>query len=132
MLAVAWRWVEALVPESKARNLKSHAARAQRHAEAVQLRLAGVSLAAIADRLGYANESGAYYAVMAALAKARREPAEQLRELATQRLDRMLQAVWPRVLVGDLDAIGTALRIEQRRAALLGLDQAAKVDLTVI
>jgi hypothetical protein len=98
----------------------------------LQLRVAGVSLQAIADRLGYADQSGAYRAVMSALAKARREPAEQMREMVTQRLDRMLQSVWPRVLQGELDAIHAALRIEERRARLLGLDKAQKVDITIL
>lgn len=38
------------------------------------------------------------------------------------RLDRALNAIWDRVLEGDLKAIETMLKIEERRARLLGLD----------
>jgi hypothetical protein len=38
------------------------------------------------------------------------------------RLDRALNAIWDRVLEGDLKAIETMLKIEERRARLLDLD----------
>lgn len=102
----------------------------QRQAEAMRLRVAGFTLADIARQLGYASESGALKAIMTGLDAARREPADAMRELALRRCERMLQAVWSRVLTGDLDAIDRALRIEARRARLLGLDAQSAIDLT--
>jgi hypothetical protein len=48
------------------------------------------------------------------------------------RLDRMLTAVWDKVRQGNERAIDTALRIEERRAKLNGLDAVTKsaLDLT--
>lgn len=51
---------------------------------------------------------------------------EEWASLQVHRLDKMLHAIWPEVLAGELPAIDRALRIEQQRADLLGT-QAAKV-----
>ena len=51
---------------------------------------------------------------------------EEWASLQVYRLDRMLHAIWPDVLLGDLKAIDRALRIEQQRSDLLGT-HAAKV-----
>ena len=95
----------------------------ERQAKALELRKAGVSLAAIAEELGYASPSGVSQAITAALEKTRAEPAGEYRELMTARLDEMLAVVWPVALSGDPDAIGSVLRIEERRARLMGLDR---------
>lgn len=95
---------------------------AERQAEAMRLRRAHVSFEDIARELGYASASGAYHAVRAGLDKTLREPADELRKLELDRLDEMAQCIWENVLAGDLDSIGTALRIAERRARLLGLD----------
>lgn len=96
----------------------------QRQIRAVELRKAGVGYRQIAEELGYASPSGAYEAVQAALAKARTEPAEELRGLMTARLDEMLTGVWEAAISGDADSVAAVLRIEERRAKLLGLDRA--------
>lgn len=49
-------------------------------------------------------------------------------ELETQRLDAMVEALWPAILKGDTRSIDTALRVSERRAKLLGLDSAVKID----
>ncbi len=48
--------------------------------------------------------------------------------LAERRLDRALNAIWDGVLSGDPKAIMAMLRIEERRAKLLGLDQPERVE----
>jgi hypothetical protein len=96
----------------------------ERQVQALRLRLAGVGFPQIAEELKYANRSCAYAAVMAALEKARGEPAEELRELMLARLDEMLAGVWGAAISGDPDSVSAALRIEERRAKLLGLDKA--------
>ena len=40
----------------------------------------------------------------------------------------MLAAVWARASTGDLDAIDTVLKIQQRRARLFGLDRPVRID----
>lgn len=48
--------------------------------------------------------------------------------LVERRLDRALNAIWDGVLSGDPKAIMAMLRIEERRAKLLGLDQPERIE----
>ena len=58
-----------------------------------------------------------------------RESAAEILELELTRLDRLLMAVYPAAINGDLQAIDRALKIEDMRAKLLGLyDRAAEPD----
>jgi hypothetical protein len=98
--------------------------------KALTLRKAGVSYQSIADTLGYKTAGGAWVAVKAGLKKTLVEPADELRTLEIARLDDYLKAIANHVSAGNLTAIDRALKIQQRRAALLGLDMPAKVDVT--
>ncbi len=105
----------------------------ERGRQALELRKGGVGFAQIAQQLGYRTPSGAYDAVRAALKRTEQEPADEVRRIACERLDRLLFAVWKRALdINDphqLDCIDRALKIEQRRARLLGLDAPDKIDI---
>jgi len=101
-----------------------------RQMQALTLRKAGVSYQSIADALGYKTAGGAWVAVKAALKKRVQEPADELRTLELDRLDDMLKAIAPHVQAGNLTAIDRALKIQDRRAKLLGLDMPAKLDVT--
>ncbi len=98
--------------------------------KALSLRKAGLGYQAIADALGYKDASGAWRAVKAALKKTLQEPADELRTLELARLDDMLKAIASHVAAGNLTAIDRALKIQERRARLLGLDAPAKQDIT--
>lgn len=50
----------------------------------------------------------------------------ELRTLEAQRLDRLFLVVWRQALAGDLAAVDRALRIQDRRAKLLGLDEPSR------
>jgi hypothetical protein len=95
---------------------------AERQVEALRLRAAGEGFDAIASVLGYAGRSGAHKAVMAGLVATLREPAEELRTLELERLDALWRGIWPAACAGDPKALDRALRIQERRAKLLGLD----------
>ena len=101
----------------------------ERQSQALELRKGGTSFPAIAHTLGYRSVAGAYDAVMTALQRTQQEPADEVRRMACERLDRLLFAVWQKALGGDLAAIAMALRIEERRARLLGLDAPDKIDI---
>jgi len=102
----------------------------ERQLEALELRKAGAAYAVIAERLGYRSASGAHAAVSAALKRTQQEPADEVRTLEIERLDRMLLAIWPQVVNGNQGAIDRALRIMERRAKLQGLDAPAKTEHT--
>ena len=106
----------------------------QKGQEAVKLRQAGATHAQIAKQLGYSSESGAYKAVMRELretANDHSEGTEAVRQLELNRLDQMLFTLYPQILQGDQGAINTALRIEERRASLLGLDAPKQIEARV-
>lgn len=99
--------------------------------DALELRRAGLDYQSIAEQVGYANKSGAFKAVQAALRRGFVEPASDLRDLEAERLDRLQAAVWPAALRGDTKAIDRVLRISDQRAKLLGLNAPTRTDVTV-
>ena len=113
------------MPESKTSIRRLQAV--ERAKQALELRKGGASFPEIARALGYSGPAGAYQAVMSALRKTLKEPAEEVRTLEVARLDAMLLALWPQVRQGNQGAIDKALKVEERRAKLLGLDAPAKI-----
>lgn len=123
---------------------------AKRDAEAAQLRAEGKTYDQIAEALGFSDRSLARRAVERALAATVREPADELRQLELIRLDALwVEAVKVmttehitvnngRVIEVDgvplkddgptLSAIDRLLKIMERRAKLVGLDSATKVE----
>jgi hypothetical protein len=117
---------------------------------AVRLRLSGASYEDIARQLDYAGRGGAYAAVTRELKRRLYEPAEELRTLELERLDRAQVAVWkvivqhacpvncPQEHVHEMEpdprdvvnAVSAYLRISKRRAELLGLDAPKKIDIS--
>ncbi|MFC9752994.1 hypothetical protein [Streptomyces sp. NPDC056921] len=126
---------------------------AQRDAEAALLRSKGWTYPRIAAELGYGHRADAYNAVQRVLKETVREVGENVRALELERLDR-LEAAANEVLerehvtvsngrVVDLQgapipdagpvlaAIDRLLKIQERRAKLLGLDAPLKRDVTL-
>lgn len=100
---------------------------AERDAAASRLRAEGRAYREIAERLGFADPSGARRAVERGLDAIRAEGAEALRELELHRLDQLHQRAWSELTRDDedsqpLQAIDRLLKIQERRARLLGLD----------
>jgi hypothetical protein len=112
------------------KRLANQIASHDRKLQALELRKAGATFQAIADKLGYRGPSGAHKAVVSALRATLREPAEELRELELMRLDAMLLGLWRRAQAGEEKAVDRVLRIAERRARLLGLDAPARSELS--
>ena len=119
--------------KTKASRPRTVAARL-RGQQAIKLRQAGATLEDIARQLGFKGAAGAYKSVMrelGATAQDHGEGTEAVRQLELQRLDQMQFPLWPQVLSGDVQATTTALRIQERRAALLGLDAPKQIEARV-
>jgi hypothetical protein len=127
---------------------------AERNAAAARMRHDGHTYQAIADELGYASQGAAYDGVKAAMLAVVAEPAAEVRQMELDRLDELWQAAvtvlrkrhlahsggklveaiidGAEVQLEDskpvLDAIDRLLRIQARRAALLGLDAPTKAE----
>jgi hypothetical protein len=111
----------------------------QREVQAMQLRATGATYEQIADALGYTQRDGAYKAVVRGIRREGEEYHESIefaRSLSLNRLDELLFAIYPAAKSGDRGAIDQVLRLEQRRANLLGLDAPktfeAKIKLDVM
>lgn len=125
---------------------------AKRDADAADLRAQGWTYAAIATELGYHDKSDARTGIQRALREIVEEPATRLRTLELSRLDAMYEAAMAVLerrhvtvshgkivyqgdepLIDDapvLQAIDRLLKIQARRAALLGLDAATKTEVS--
>jgi hypothetical protein len=104
----------------------------RKSSQAVQLRVAGATLTQIAERLGYADASGAHRAITRALKEMLPEEDRQAgRRLELAKLDRLEMSAWPNALAGDDKAANVILRCIGMRAKLLGLEAPAIVDVRV-
>lgn len=93
-------------------------------AVAVEMRTKGHTYLQIGTACGVTSQA-AQQAVVKYLEQTRaisREAAEDVRRLELDRLDRVLAVVGPMAESGDLAAVDRLLRIQERRASLLGLD----------
>jgi hypothetical protein len=100
---------------------------AEKQRQALELRIAGATLELIAAQVGYKDSSGAYRAIQAALKSTLQPPAEELRRLQYERLERLYAAAH-RKAVGanqgepDYEAMDRAIKVVQRINALYGLE----------
>lgn len=102
---------------------------AERRREAVRMRITGATFSSIGEALGVSVQA-AHQLVVRALEDINdttAETAAQLRRLELERLDAMQSALWDRAMNGEEQIVDRLLRIQQRRAALMGLDAPAKV-----
>lgn len=110
-------------------NSKQALTATQKRARAVELRRAGWSYERIGTELSITRQR-AHQLVTEALKDLNEKCAEEassLRRLQAERLDVALNALWAKVVTGNTDAIYAMLRIEERRAKLLGLDAPTKI-----
>lgn len=104
---------------------------AEKQRRALELRKAGATFETIAESLGYASPTGAAKAVKTALHNIIKEPAEEVRDMEVARLDAALFAIWSQVKSGNHGAIDRFIKIQDRRAAYLGLDAPKESALNV-
>ena len=98
--------------------------------EALELRKRGMNYTQIGKKLGCNRSTACRYVLseLENLADKCREEAAQVRDLELQRLDALYLKAWEAVEEGDLPAIDRCLRVQERRAKLLGLDAAEKIE----
>lgn len=112
--------------KTSARKVRSTA----RSRAALDLRAQGFSYRDIADQLGIGHSTAHRYVTqeLAYLAQECHEDAEAIRTLELQRLDALYVIAAKAATGGDLAGIDRCIKIAERRAKLLGLDQAQKVE----
>ena len=101
---------------------------------ALELRKRGLNYTQIGKKLGCHRSTACRYVLseLENLADKCREEAAHVRDLELQRLDALYLVAYAEVEEGNVPAIDRCLRIMERRAKLLGLDAAQKVDVNGI
>lgn len=109
-------------------------AKALQRKQALQYRMMGLSYEQIGEKLGITHNA-AWENVDKALKEVTLENAKEVKKLELQRLDAMFIPAYGNAMRGDLQALNGVMQIMNRRAKLLGLDEAvqiaSKVDATV-
>ncbi|MEV6580267.1 hypothetical protein AB0M92_19115 [Streptomyces sp. NPDC051582] len=108
---------------------------AERRAKAIRMKIDGSTYTEIAEELGYSGRNSACVDIRRALERHVIEEGlavEAWRELELARLDVLQKAIWPEAMKGNPRAIETALKILDRRAKMLGLDSAVKLEVLTI
>lgn len=102
-----------------------------KHYEALKLRLKGHSFYEIAEMLDYETSAAARKAVLSAVKKIGWEPAVEAVKIHLQRLDLMIEKLWPQVERGSVNATLAVERLMKRQAALVpGMNAPATVAVT--
>jgi hypothetical protein len=116
-------------PTTSKRNIRAR----ENENKVLDLRRQGISYEKI-HRITGLSISGAHAMVkrvMERLTEYANETADEIKKQELLRLDEMQAALYKKAVKGDIRAIDAVLRIMQRRAKLLGLDEPEKVDLGV-
>lgn len=117
------------MPPSKAQQAKT----AQRRAQAIALRLAGLDFDTIAERLDYASRGAAtkdFWRAVEANRLEEKQAVDNLREVEGARLDRLQAAVWSKAVKGDLKAVETVIKLIAQRSRLFGLDAPVRAEIS--
>ena len=108
------------------------AEREAKELKVLELRRAGFTFQRIAEEVGYATPSGAQRALERVMTRNVPQAPEEFRWQELDRLDRMQVALWPRAMKGDDRAIGTIVRLMERRARLVGIDAPQRIQAEVV
>ena len=113
-----------------AKTAPAKASAVARREKALELRAKGMSIRAIADKLGVSKTQVQrdIEKELQAAAEERKKIAGLIIDLELTKLDELEQEAWKHIAAGELSAIDRCLRIMERRAKLLGLDAAEKVE----
>lgn len=105
---------------------------AERRKTALALRVEGLTLAAIGERLGVSRQRAHQILAgeLAEVAVERKDLAEHQLEAELAAIDFVIAGMAEKVANGDAKAAMAYLRAMERRAKLLGLDKPTQVDVT--
>lgn len=95
---------------------------------ALEARKAGLTYAAIAERVGYASAGAAHKAVQVAFSRVIQEPAADLKVMQVERINHMLVALWPKAQAGDERSIGMVLALMDKLDRYEGVEAATRSE----
>lgn len=98
----------------------------------LELRKTGANWRQIAEAVGFTHASAARKAYLRAYDRTLQAPADELRELELDRLDRLQMAYWKDAVEGNIKAADYVLKVIQVRARILGLEAPQKIRAEVV
>lgn len=104
----------------------------QRELTVLELRKTGAGWRQIAEAVGYSHASAARKAYLRAYDRTLQAPADELRDLELDRLDRLQMAYWKDAVEGNMKAADYVLRVIQVRARILGIEAPQKIRAEVV
>jgi aryl-alcohol dehydrogenase-like predicted oxidoreductase len=115
-----------------AEQLEAEAAILKRQGAAWDLRLGGLSYRAIGKKLDCSHETVRQdiEAELQRLAESNADKAGVHRQLELERLDKYIRVLDHWIESGNIAAVGMAIKVQERRAKLLGLDAPTKQETT--
>lgn len=109
---------------------RDQAALEARVRDAAALRLQGLTWDRVAQESGYASRGSAHQAVMRYLRDQREETIAELRDLTNARLERVMAALYPKAIAGDVAAAGEFRRYLADFRRHNGLDAPIQVQVS--
>ena len=103
----------------------------KREQQALELRMAGHTWLSISEALGYADNSGPIRAVEGLLKRTLAPTVSQWRALSAERLSKIIQVFWPKMLAGDEGAAKICRQGVADLRALFGTDAPVEVTLNI-
>lgn len=98
----------------------------ERDQQALELRRAGVTVAVIAQRLGFRTRGQAESAIVRALGEATPSSSPRaMRDLELDRLDRLQQSLWINAAKGDVAAVDRVLALAAARLRIAAMNETA-------
>lgn len=109
-----------------------HISAAEKRAQALMLREAGLTFQQIARQIECSTTRAHQYVKdeLKRLADQAAESADSIRQLELERLDRMTTGIWSKAKSGDLRSIDRMVKIIEQRSKLLGLYAPTKLAAT--
>lgn len=93
----------------------------ERDAEALRLRMGGLTQVQVARQMGWTSHTTAGRAIQRAVDRAETEPDTQIIRLTLERFDAAIRGLMPGVMEGDTRAVTAMVKVEHERLELLGL-----------
>ena len=104
----------------------------QKQLAVLELRKTGATWRQIAEAVGYTHASAARKAYLRAYDRTLQAPADELRDLELERLDRLQMAYWKDAVEGNIKAADYVLKVIQVRARIIGIEAPTRIQAEVV
>jgi|SanBayMetagenome_1026888.scaffolds.fasta_scaffold00600_10 AraC-like DNA-binding protein len=104
----------------------------EREVAVLELRKTGANWRQIAEAVGYSHASAARKAYLRAYDRTLQAPADELRDLELDRIDRLQMTYWKEAIEGNIKAADFVLKCIQERVRISGLAAPTRIQAEVV